>query len=121
MSQLNQEGETTTIPNDLERLRVVMDEMNPYHAIEQIKKSRTAGFFSKLFMGVPGIGKILSRIARRYETVQTQIDAITQSLENGSDKLLENTLELDERYKNLKELQQKVNSALTSLSLFTRR
>ncbi len=98
-------GDSKSIPGDLKRLREIMDEINPYSAIEQIRRRQTAGFFSRLFGRIPGVGKILADIARRYESVQTQVDAIIQSLEAGSDKLLENTLELEERYKNLKKMQ----------------
>ncbi len=108
MERMKQTGQSTSIPNDLKQLREVMDSINPYPAIEQIKKARTAGFFSRLLRSVPGVGKILADIARRYESVQTQIDVIIQSLESGTDKLLENSLELEERYKNLKNLQQTV-------------
>lgn len=100
-----QSGENKSIPGDLKKLRNIMDEINPYPAIEQIKRSQTAGFFSRLFRRVPGVGKVLADIAQKYESVQTQIDAITQSLEAGSDKLLENILEIEERYKNLKKMQ----------------
>jgi uncharacterized protein YaaN involved in tellurite resistance len=77
-------------------------------AIEQMKRSQTAGFFSRLFRGVPGVGKILSDIAQRYESVQTQIEAVIQSLDAGSDKLLENSIEIEQRYDSLKALQEQV-------------
>jgi uncharacterized protein YaaN involved in tellurite resistance len=105
------------IPQDLKRLRDIMDQINPYPAIEQLKRSQTAGFFSRLLRRVPGIGKILADIAQRYESVQTQIDAIIQSLEAGSDKLLENSLEIEERYKNLKALQKQVKIRAYQLQL----
>ena len=98
-------GDEKSIPNDLMRLRDVMDEINPYSAIEQLKRQQTAGWVSRLFSRVPGVGKILRDIARKYESVQTQVDAIIQSLEAGSDKLLENSIEIEERYKHLKTLQ----------------
>ena len=110
MNRLNETGDATTIPRDLNKLRDIMDEINPYPAIEQLKKSQTAGFFSRLFKSVPGIGKVLSDIARRYESVQAQVDAIIISLESGSDKLLENSIEIEERYNNLKLLQREVKS-----------
>lgn len=121
MDQLKKTGETTTIPNDLKRLRDIMDEMNPYPAIEQMKRSRTAGWFSRLISRIPGIGKILSDIAKRYESVQTQVDVIIQSLENGSDKLLENTLEIEERYKALKNMQRQVQMSAYKLQLVLNR
>jgi uncharacterized protein YaaN involved in tellurite resistance len=85
-----------------------MDQINPYSAIEQLKRAHTAGFFSRLLRGVPGVGKILADIARRYESVQTQVNAIIHSLNAGSDKLLENSIELEERYRNLKEQQKEL-------------
>ncbi len=108
MDRMKESGDTTSIPADLKKLRNVMDEINPYPAIEQMKRSQTAGFFSRLLGRVPGVGKILKDIAQRYESVQTQVNAIIQSLESGGDKLLENTLELEERYKRLRELKAEV-------------
>ncbi len=98
-------GEKNNIPDDLMKLRNIMDEINPYSAIEQLKKSQTAGWFSRVFGRIPAIGKILKEIAMKYESVQTQVDSIILSLEAGADKLLENTLEIEERYNNLKLLQ----------------
>ncbi len=98
-------GKDKNIPNDLLNLRNIMDEINPYSAIEQIKRKQTAGWFTRLFSRVPGVGKMLSDIAKKFESVQTQVDAIIHSLEAGADKLLENSLEIEERYKNLKQLQ----------------
>ncbi len=101
---------STSIPEDLLRLRQIMDEMNPYSALEQIKRGQNAGFFSRLFRKVPGVGKILADIAIKYESVQTQVDAITMALDAGKDRLLENSIEIEERYRHLKALQAKVKS-----------
>lgn len=98
-------GEKNSIPDDLMSLRSIMDEINPYSAIEQLKKNQTAGWFSRVFGRIPTVGKILKQIAMKYESVQTQVDSIILSLNAGADKLLENTLEIEERYKNLKLLQ----------------
>ncbi|MDM8524488.1 toxic anion resistance protein [Desulfococcaceae bacterium HSG8] len=98
-------GDNKSIPNDLIKLREVMDDINPYSAIEQLKRSQTAGWFSRVLGRAPGIGKILRKIAMKYESVQTQVDSIIHSLEAGADKLLENSLEIEERYKILKQLQ----------------
>jgi len=98
-------GKEKSIPDDLLKLRNIMDDINPYSAIEQMKRNQTAGWFTRLFSRVPGVGRMLSDIAKRFESVQTQVDSIIQSLEAGADKLLENSLEIEERYKNLKELQ----------------
>ncbi len=117
MERMRETGQSTSIPTDLNRLRKVMDEINPYPSIEQIRKSRRAGLFGRLLRRTPGVGRILSDIARRYESVQTQIDVIIQSLENGIDKLLENSLELEERYRSLKILQQAVKLGCYELQL----
>lgn len=101
-------GKGQNIPDDLLKLRNIMDDINPYSAIEQLKRQETAGWFSRLFSKVPGVGKILSDIAKKFESVQTQVDAIIQSLEAGADKLLENSIEIEERYKNLKNLQKEL-------------
>ncbi|MBF0231049.1 MAG: toxic anion resistance protein [Desulfamplus sp.] len=101
-------GKGQNIPDDLLKLRNIMDDINPYSAIEQLKRQETAGWFSRLFSKVPGVGKILSDIAKKFESVQTQVDAIIQSLEAGADKLLENSIEIEERYKNLKSLQKEL-------------
>lgn len=121
MDRMKETGQSTSIPTDLERLRRIMDDINPYPAIEQIKKARTAGFLSRLFSRVPGVGKVLSDIARRYESVQAQVDTVIQSLESGTDKLLENSLELEERYKNLKVLQQNVKLGAYELQVLLRK
>ncbi|MBF0379057.1 MAG: toxic anion resistance protein [Desulfamplus sp.] len=101
-------GKGQNIPDNLLKLRNIMDDINPYSAIEQLKRQETAGWFSRLFSKVPGVGKILSDIAKKFESVQTQVDAIIQSLEAGADKLLENSIEIEERYKNLKNLQKEL-------------
>lgn len=121
MERMKKTGQSTSIPSDLAQLRKVMDEINPYPAIEQMKKARTAGFFSRMFRSVPGVGAVLADIARRYESVQTQVDVVIQSLESGTDKLLENSLELEERYKNLKGLQQAVKLGAYELRVLLRR
>jgi len=110
-------GEKNSIPADLKSLRDIMDEINPYPAIEQLKRGQNAGWLSRMFSRVPGIGKVLSDIAKKYESVQTQVDAIIQSLNAGSDKLLENTMELEERYDNLKDMQSELKVKIFHLGL----
>ena len=121
MDRMKQGGGSRSIPEGLKELRLVMDQINPYPAIQQLKKAKTAGFLSRLLRKTPGIGKILSDIAMRYESVQTQIDAIIQSLESGSDKLLENTLEIESRYKSLKEHQQEIKLAAYQLQVVVKK
>ena len=96
------------IPADLKALREIMNRINPYPVLERIKKARNSGWLSRALKGLPTVGRLLADIAQRYESVQTQIDAIIDSLHAGSDRLMENALELEERYKNLKVLQHEV-------------
>jgi uncharacterized protein YaaN involved in tellurite resistance len=105
------------IPDDLKKLREIMDQINPYPAIEQLKRSQTAGFFSRMLRRVPAVGKVLFNIAQRYESVQTQINAVIQSLQAGGDKLLENSIEIEERYKNLKMMQKHIKVRCYQLQL----
>ncbi|MBF0390908.1 MAG: toxic anion resistance protein [Desulfamplus sp.] len=112
-------GKEKSIPDDLLKLRNIMDNINPYSAIEQLKRQQSAGWLSRLFSKVPGVGKVLSDIAKKFESVQTQVDAIIQSLEAGADKLLENSLEIEERYKNLKELQKHLKLRSYQLQVIT--
>ncbi|THB66849.1 MAG: hypothetical protein D6E12_09710 [Desulfovibrio sp.] len=121
MDRMKETGDSSAIPADLKKLRVIMDDINPFPAIEQMKKARNAGFLSRMFRRIPGLGKILADIAMRYESVQTQIDAIIQSLEGGSDKLLENVIEIEERYKSLKALQQDVKLSAYQLQYMVKK
>lgn len=83
------------IPQGLVALRKTMDEINPHVLAEK----KSAGFVSKLLRKTPVIGDILAEIAMKYETVQTQIDIIVASLRAGSDQLLQDSLELEELYR----------------------
>lgn len=117
MDDLKESGATSSVPGDLIRLRTVMDDLNPYPALQQLKDGQTAGFFSRLFRRVPGIGKILANIAIRYESVQTQVDSIIMGLERGMDKLSENAIEIEQRYERLKALKALVRQEAYRLQL----
>ena len=67
------EGEGAEIPKTLIELRHTMDEINP-NVLSQ--PSGIAKWVGK----APGVGKILKRIAVKYESVQTQIDHIMNGL-----------------------------------------
>ena len=85
------EGEGGEIPKTLIDLRNTMDEINP-QVLGQPKG------IAKLLGRVPGAGKVLKRIAVKYESVQTQIDHIMNGLRHGKDKLLEDNAQLDQLY-----------------------
>ncbi len=105
MGQVKTSGASTSVPDDLKRLRDIMDEINPYSAIEEMQKAKNGWAIMRFIKRVPGVGQILSDIARKYESVQSNVEAIIISLEGGRDRLTENSIELEERYTNLKELQ----------------
>lgn len=101
-SLLNElDGENAQIPKDLVRMRMLLDQINP-HATQK------AGFFSRLLGRVPGIGERLKEIAIRYESVQTQVDAIVEGLRNGKDALLKDNMSLEDLYADLQEEQANV-------------
>lgn len=86
------DGDGATIPNDLLKLREVMDEINP-HKLTEPKKT-----FLGLVKKIPKIGDVLVKIARKYETVQSQINEIMNALRSGKDELLRDSLELEGLY-----------------------
>lgn len=85
------EGEGGEIPKTLIELRHTMDEINP-QVLGQ--PSGIAKWLGK----APGVGKVLKRIAVKYESVQTQIDHIMNGLRHGKDKLLMDNAELEQLY-----------------------
>ena len=96
LSQLD--GDGARVPNDMIALRSKLDEINP-HAL-----SKPSGLLRK----VPKVGKMLQQIALKYETVQSQIDAIVNSLREGKDMLDRDNFELEQLYDSVQEQQFKV-------------
>ncbi len=92
------EGEGAEIPKTLIELRHTMDEINP-NVLSQ--PSGIAKWVGK----APGVGKILKRIAVKYESVQTQIDHIMNGLRHGKDKLLQDNAELEQLYEQVGQAQ----------------
>ena len=87
------DGPGARIPQGLLELRKTMDRINPHAMMKQRK-----GFFSRLLRRTPLIGDALAEIATRYESVQTQIDSIINSLRMGKDELLQDSIELERLY-----------------------
>ncbi|MFQ5796085.1 MAG: toxic anion resistance protein [Candidatus Bipolaricaulia bacterium] len=94
------EGEGGAIPRNLIELRKTMDEINPH-----VLSEKPRGVVSRVLRKVPKIGDILADIAVKYESVQTQIDGIINGLRAGKDQLLQDSIELDELYQQVKEAQ----------------
>lgn len=102
LSQLD--GEGAEIPRTLIALRHTMDEINP-----QVLGQPSG--IAKLLGRTPGVGKILKRIAVKYESVQTQIDQIMAGLRHGKDKLLQDSTELEQLYEQVDVAQQGVQQS----------
>ena len=98
------EGEGAEIPKTLIELRHTMDEINP-NVLSQ--PSGIAKWVGK----APGVGKILKRIAVKYESVQTQIDHIMNGLRHGKDKLLQDNAELEQLYEQVGQAQRGVQES----------
>lgn len=104
------EGKNNEIPNTLLELRSCVDQLNTTKGV--------GGLFNKLF----GRSNALSAYIRKYESVQTQIDSIINSLMHGRDKLKEDNITLKQiKHKateNILELEKRIhfgNRLLTML------
>jgi len=100
------DGPGARIPEGLVDLRKTMDSINP-HAL----MARPQGFFSRLLRRTPVVGDVLADIAVRYESVQTQIDAIVNGLRAGKDELLQDSIELETLYERVQTAQLDVQKA----------
>ena len=98
------EGEGGEIPKTLIELRHTMDGINP-QVLGQ--PSGIAKWLGK----APGVGKVLKRIAVKYESVQTQIDHIMNGLRHGKDRLLMDNAELEQLYDQVHLAQQGVQQS----------
>lgn len=98
------EGGGGEIPKTLVQLRNTMDEINP-----QVLSQPTG--LAKWLGRAPGIGKVLKRVAVKYESVQTQIDHIMAGLRHGKDKLLMDSAELEQLYEQVGTAQQGVQQS----------
>lgn len=98
------EGEGGEIPKTLVELRHTMDEINP-----QVLGQPSG--ISKWIGKAPGVGKVLKRIAVKYESVQTQIDHIMNGLRHGKDKLLQDNAELEQLYEQVDAAQRGVQQS----------
>ncbi|MGA9279193.1 toxic anion resistance protein [Ilumatobacter sp.] len=63
-----------------------------------------AGWLTRTIGKIPGVGTPLKRYFMRYESSQTQIDAIIGSLERGRDQLKRDNVTLSDDQSNMREL-----------------
>jgi uncharacterized protein YaaN involved in tellurite resistance len=86
------------VARSLSDLRIEVEKLDPSGL------DTDAGWFTRAIGKIPGVGTPLKRYFMRYESSQTQIDAIVRSLENGRDQLKRDNVTLGEDQKQMREL-----------------
>jgi uncharacterized protein YaaN involved in tellurite resistance len=95
-------GDKEKIPTDLLQLRERLDELNPHVA------GRTQWYHRLLFFLPSPAKKALKRIARKYETVNQQINGILTSLREGKEQLMEDNSALETLLKKVDQCKREV-------------
>ena len=86
------------VAKSLSDLRIEVEKLDPSGLDTE------AGWFTRAIGKIPGVGTPLKRYFMRYESSQTQIDAIVVSLEKGRDQLKRDNVTLGEDQKAMREL-----------------
>jgi uncharacterized protein YaaN involved in tellurite resistance len=86
------------VAKSLSDLRVEVEKLDPSGLDTE------AGWFTRAIGRIPGVGTPLKRYFMRYESSQTQIDAIVHSLEKGRDQLKRDNVTLGDDQKQMREL-----------------
>jgi uncharacterized protein YaaN involved in tellurite resistance len=86
------------VAKSLADLRIEVEKLDPTGV------DLSPGAFSRLVGLIPGVGTPLRRYFMRYESSQTTIDAVIQSLEKGRDQLKRDNVTLIEDQKQMREL-----------------
>ena len=86
------------VAKSLSDLRIEVEKLDPSGLDTE------AGWFTRAIGKIPGVGTPLKRYFMRYESSQTQIDAIVHSLENGRDQLKRDNVTLGDDQKQMREL-----------------
>lgn len=86
------------VARSLSDLRIEVEKLDPAGL------DTDAGWFTRLIGKIPGVGTPLKRYFMRYESSQTQIDAIVKSLEKGRDQLKRDNVTLADDQKQMREL-----------------
>ena len=98
----SQGAEKGPVTNALIELKLKVEELDP----NQLDLEE--GWFSRLAGQLPGIGTPLKRYFSRFESAQTVLDAIVNSLERGRDQLKRDNLTLQEDQKAMRALTEKL-------------
>ena len=72
----------------------------------------SAGWFTRMLGWLPGIGTPLKRYFTKFESAQTVIDAIINSLEKGRETLKRDNITLTEDQKRMREMTKKLEKAI---------
>jgi len=86
------------VAKSLSDLRIEVEKLDPSGLDTE------AGWFTRAVGKIPGVGTPLKRYFMRYESSQTQIDAIVHSLENGRDQLGRDNITLGDDQKQMREI-----------------
>ena len=86
------------VAKSLSDLRIEVEQLDPTGLDTE------AGWFTRAIGKIPGVGTPLKRYFMRYESSQTQIDAIVNSLEKGRDQLKRDNVTLADDQKQMREL-----------------
>jgi uncharacterized protein YaaN involved in tellurite resistance len=86
------------VAKSLSDLRIEVEKLDPSGL------DTDAGWFTRAIGRIPGVGTPLKRYFMRYESSQTQIDAIVVSLEKGRDQLKRDNVTLGDDQKAMREL-----------------
>jgi len=86
------------VARSLSDLRIEVEKLDPSGLDTE------AGWFTRAVGRIPGVGTPLKRYFMRYESSQTQIDAIVNSLEKGRDQLKRDNVTLGDDQKQMREL-----------------
>ena len=86
------------IASSLGDLRIEVEKLDPA-AVDL-----SPGWFTRLLGNIPGVGTPLKRYFMRYESTQTVIDSIINSLEKGRDELKRDNITLGEDQGQMREL-----------------
>lgn len=86
------------VAKSLGDLRIEVEKLDPSSL------DTDAGWFTRTLGNIPGVGTPLKRYFMRYESAQTQIDAIISSLEKGRDQLKRDNVTLSDDQGKMRDL-----------------
>ena len=108
IKELSEHGEDgSPVANALIELKMQVEELDPN------KFDFEAGWLSRLLGKLPGVGTPLKRYFTKFESAQTVLDAIDNSLKKGREQLARDNVTLSEDQKVMRELTHKLERQIT--------